>query len=167
MPDVSSCHANRDADLAVGEATLEARVHGSRLDNPGDLSPGRLVAGPQTSFRILDQLTQGREGGTGKGCKKSLERSHDAPDLSHLAKQGKPHPPASGCRKQGAVPAIASSAVSLRPPSASLRFWDRAPEAPQDGVVVESLDVGIFKALAGTDGGREGAAVLVAVDRPD
>ena len=96
MPDVSSCHANRDADLAVGEATLEARVHGSRLDNPADLSPGRLVAGPQTSFRILDQLTQGREGGTGKGCKKSLERSHDAPDLSHFAKQGKqgkPHPP--------------------------------------------------------------------------
>ena len=84
--------------------------------------------------------------------------------------------PASGCRNQGAVHAescsgavhaIASSAASLRPPSASLRFWHRAPEAPQDGVVVESLDVGIFKALAGTDGGREGAAVLFAVDRPD
>jgi len=90
------------------------------------------------------------------------------PQIYHtLRSRGSHTPPASGCRKQGAVPAIASSAVSLRPPSASLRFWDRAPEAPQDGVVVESLDVGIFKALAGTDGGREGAAVLFAVDRPD
>ena len=41
------------------------------------------------------------------------------------------------------------------------------PEAPQHRVVVEPLNVGIFKALAGTDGGREGAAVLFAVDRPD
>ena len=92
MPDVSSCHANRDADLAVGEATLEERAHGSRADILADLSLGRLVAVPQTSFRNPDQLTQGREGGAGKECKKSLERSHDAPDLSHFTKQGKQAP---------------------------------------------------------------------------
>jgi len=50
---------------------------------------------------------------------------------------------------------------------ASIRLWNRAAKAPQHGVAVEPLDVGILKTLPGTYGGYEGAAVWYAVDRPD
>ena len=40
-------------------------------------------------------------------------------------------------------------------------------EAPEDGVLIEFFDIGIFEAFAGTDGGDKGATVGVVVDGPD
>ncbi len=54
----------------------------------------------------------------------------------------------------------------MRPDSGSKGFRDRAPEAPQHRVTIKPLDVGITKALPGTYGGHESAAVLDVVDSP-
>ena len=40
-------------------------------------------------------------------------------------------------------------------------------QTPKHRVVIEALNVGIFEAFAGADGGDEGAAIRVFVDGPD